>query len=87
MSPEQAITVKRLAFWGGGGLAWLFWLLGIEIMAVRQGGDSTISRVIWGLWSDQPWVIWLVSVLVAFILGFFGGHFVAQSDVIYNRIR
>lgn len=55
--------------------------------AVVAGGHSTISEMFWLVWATQPWVIWLVSVVVAFIVGFLFGHFLAQSRGVYDDIR
>lgn len=62
-------------------------LVVLEGHAVVVGQHSSISEVFWWIWAEQPWVIWLWSVLVAFITGFFAGHFLAQSSEKYDQIR
>jgi hypothetical protein len=87
VNAEQKKTVIKLAIWCGLLFLLLVGLLWIEISAIQQGGDSTISRMIWGLWADQPWVIFLVSHILAAPTWFLLGHFTAQSDEVYKRIR
>ena len=62
------------------GLAW-------EVYVYGQSGDATFSRLIWQWWVASPWSVWLVSVVFAFVAGFLSGHFVAQSDAVYEAIR
>jgi hypothetical protein len=86
MNPQQLLTVKRMALGGVLFFFWLLYLLWVEIKAVQQGGGSTISEMTWRLWADQPWVIWIISVVFAFVLGFLMGHFVGQSRELYLKL-
>lgn len=74
--------IATLAF-----IAWVAYLLFAEGQAVIQGHNSTISEMMWVIWTNQPWAIWLPSVLIAFLLGFFSGHFFGQSSDKYDAIR
>jgi hypothetical protein len=101
MTPERRRTVRRLAISGVAllvsilaFLGWACWLLLIEGQAVAQGGDSTISRVVWGLWAEQPWVLllvnnvlWFVAATLSSVLFFLLGHMTAQSNTVYEDIR
>jgi hypothetical protein len=87
MTPQQIRTSKRIALAGILFVAWVVYLLVAEFFGVKQGGESTISEVMWLAWVAQPWVIWLVSVVLAFITGFLSGHFFGQSSAVYDAIR
>lgn len=101
MTPERQRTIRRLAVSGVVlavcivvFLAWVTWLLVIEGQAVAQGGDSTISRVVWGVWASEPWVVllvnnvlWAIVCTVVGIVAFLGGHFFGQRRATYDAIR
>jgi len=80
-------TAKRLgwALWGflllAGYLTW------IELAAIRQGGDSTISRLVWYAWATQPGAILLVLVPLSWIVAYLFGHFFWQNRGLYDEIR
>jgi phosphotransferase system glucose/maltose/N-acetylglucosamine-specific IIC component len=61
--------------------------LAVEGHAISSGGNSTISEMFWLVWAEQPWVIWLATITVSFIVGFLFGHFLAQSRDVYEDIR
>lgn len=42
----------------------------VELLAVRQGGQSTISDLAWLGFAAEPWVAWLLSVVISNIAGF-----------------
>lgn len=88
MNPAQIKTVK------GCGIAVVaLFLVGVYMLYVELVGaaagdqNATISRLLWGLWASQPWVIFLLSHLVAGPVWFLAGHFVAQSSNVYDAIR
>jgi hypothetical protein len=86
MNLQQALTVKRMAIGAVLFFLWLLYILWVEIKAVQQGGNSTISEIIWRLWADQPWVLLLVLLIFSFVGGFFLGHFVGQSRELYKAL-
>jgi len=101
MKPELVVTARRLlpfaialvcigllVIFGGGG-----WLLWIELSG-KAAGDGTISRLIWQVWAEQPWVVLIIVVVVHMlvdiglvVIAFLLGHFTAQSDEVYQAIR
>ena len=87
MTAGQRKTAIGISFCAAAILGGLLGAVAVEFMAVGRGDSSTISELAWILWAQQPWVIWLVSVLVAFTLGFFSGHFLSQSKRVYDEIR
>lgn len=101
MTPERQVTIRRLAVSGVAFaasavafIAWVVWLLVIEGQAVAQGGDSTISRVVWGAWASEPGaillivcVLWAVVCTVVGITAFLCGHFFWQRSATYDAIR
>lgn len=62
-------------------------LLVTEGHAVAVGGHSTITELARLLWAHQPWVIWIVTHLIAAPIWFLMGHFVAAPESEYDRIR
>jgi hypothetical protein len=87
MTRQQIRTAKRLALLGAAVLALLGYALVIELQGVAQGGQSTISELVWLLWANQPWVVWLVSVVAAGVVMFLAGHFVSQAADTYRQMR
>lgn len=87
MNPQQAKTAKRLVFVAAGAFLLLVALLWIELAAVRQGGQSTISELIWHVWATQPWVILAFSHLIGGPIYYLAGHFTAQSNSVYDALR
>lgn len=87
MNAQQKWTVRGIA--GGIALfvALVVYLLVVEGHAVAVGGHSTISELVWLVWADQPWVVLLLSHLLAAPFWFLCGHFFAQSSDVYDRIR
>jgi uncharacterized membrane protein len=87
MNPSQKKVAGGLGCLAALGFGWLVLLLILELFGVAQGADASISRLIWGVVATQGWIVWLVSVLMSFVAGFFGGHFVSQSQRVYDEIR
>lgn len=54
----------------------------VELLAVKQGDNSTISEVTWDLWALQPWVLWLPSTMISNIFGFWLGQFYNKDVLI-----
>lgn len=65
----------------------VFYLLFVELQAVAQGGHSTISELVWLVWATQPWVVLIVSHVMAAPFWFLCGHFFAQARDVYDAIR
>jgi hypothetical protein len=86
LTPRQR-TGLLLGLWFGLASGLALALLLIELLAVRQGGHSTISELVWTQWAQQPWVIFLASHLVAMPTWFLAGHFLAQASAVYDRAR
>lgn len=87
MTPQRARTVKYLAIFLGFQFLALLGLLAIELNAVHQGGESTISEVLWQLWATQPWIVLVVSHTIAGPAWFLCGHFFAAPRGHYDEIR
>lgn len=87
MNSQQRRTVRGLAAIGAGGLLLLVGALALELLAVRDGGASTISEAFWRIWAAQPWVVLLATHAAAVPTWFLAGHFVAQSRVVYDAAR
>lgn len=87
MNEQQKRTVRGLALLGLGGFALLVGALVLEIVAVKSGGNSTISEALWSLWASQPWVILIASHALLGPAWYLAGHFTAQSAVVYEAIR
>jgi hypothetical protein len=87
LTPGQRKTTVRLAclFVAGLGLGVL--LLAVELQGAAAHDHATISELVWLLWATHPWVIFLVSHLVAGPVWFLSGHFVAQRREVYDDIR
>lgn len=66
-------------------LVLLLGMLGWELYSIER--HATFSELAWYVWARQPWVVWLVSVVVTFVVGFLSGHFWAQSSSIYEAER
>ncbi len=70
------------------GVAFGLWLVVIawrEIRGWRK--NATFSQVLTKIWAAQPWVILLPSVVCAFILGFFFGHWFGVPGEYLTQIR
>ena len=59
----------------------------LEILAVKSGGNSTISEALWRLWAEQPWVILIASHALLGPAWYLAGHFTSQSATVYEAIR
>ncbi len=87
MTPQQSKTLKLLAVWSVFAFLMLVGLLWIELNAVSQGGNSTISELMWKLWAEQPWVVFIVSHVIAAPFWFLQGHFWGQRSGTYVDAR
>lgn len=87
MNPRQLRTAKRLALLGAAALVLLVYALVVELQGVAQGGQSTISELVWLLWSTHPWVVWLVTVTVLVPALFLAGHWLGQASDKYRQMR
>jgi hypothetical protein len=83
----DAKTLKRLAIWFAAAALMILALLVIEGLAVVQGGNSTISELIWMAWANQPGPCAAVVVLLAAAVFFLLGHFWWQSSDKYDQLR
>lgn len=68
-------------------LALFGYLLFVELTAVKAGGNSTISEIMWTLWATQPWIVFIVSHTVAAPFWFLSGHFFGQARSVYEAVR
>jgi hypothetical protein len=87
MTTGQKRTAKLVGIVVGIIFLALLSLLVIEGLGIASGDEASISEVVWIVWAHQPWVVWLVSVMGAFLSGFLFGHFFAQSKSVYDEIR
>lgn len=87
MNMQQRTTVKALFL-----AVLILFLVGVLLLvaeghAVAAGGHSTISEILQYVWAKQPWTIFLASHLVAAPVWFLLGHFLAQNQDVYERMR
>lgn len=61
--------------------------LALELFGISQGDQATISELMRLLWANQPWVVLLVSHVLAAPLWFLAGHFFAAPKDEYARLR
>jgi len=87
MTAQQIRTVKRLGVALGLFVVLVLWLLYTEGAAIVQGGHSTITEVVQLGWAHQPWVFFLLGVVLTFIIAFLLGHFVAAPESQYEKLR
>lgn len=87
MNAQQKRTARGLAVLAAGGVLLLVGALALELLAVRDGGGSTISEAFWRLWAEQPWVLFVVTHTLAAPGWWLVGHFTGQSRVVYDALR
>lgn len=87
MNAAQKYTARGIALGALGFVLLIVFLLVIEGHAVIVGGHSTISEMVWLVWAKQPWIVLLVSHILAAPFWYLAGHFTAQSQETYDRIR
>lgn len=87
MNQHQKRTARGLALLGIGGFLLAVAALVLELLAVRSGGNATISEALWRVWAEQPWIFLLASHAIAGPLWYLAGHFTAQSGVVYEAER
>jgi len=87
VTTQQTKTLKRLGVALALQVATIGWLLYTEAAAVIQGGDSTISRLAWEAWANQPGAIIGILLPLTLAIGFLGGHLAWQSNRTMDAIR
>lgn len=87
MTPKRKVYIGLFAI-GAVVLLLIGSALYVESIGVRspESGD-TISELIWSVWANQPWVIFLASHLVAMPSWFLAGHWLASPKGEYDRMR
>ncbi len=66
--------------------AFASYALWVEGKAVAQGGCSTISEIAWMVWAEQPWVVWLASVIVSNVTGFLVAVFFDKQTLVLVNV-
>jgi hypothetical protein len=87
VTPQQARTARGCALIALALLLVGFGALYLELTAAASGGHSTISELFWLVWARQPWVLLIVSHLVAMPTWFLLGHFTAQASSFMDAVR
>jgi hypothetical protein len=87
MTPQQAKTLRRLCYVILAAVLVLVWLLVVELQGVGQGGQSTISELMWRVWAEQPGVVFFLSHLFAAPFWILSAHWFWQSKSVYDAIR
>lgn len=87
MNAAQKYTARGVALGALGFVLLIVFLLVVEGHAVVVGGHSTISELIWLIWAKQPWVVLLITHVLAAPFWFLAGHFFAAPSETYDRIR
>jgi hypothetical protein len=85
MNPGQLRTLKLLAIWAALAFLLLVGLLVIELTGASAHSEATISELAWILWANHPWVIFIITHIIAAPTWFLLGHFVAQAPEVYRR--
>jgi len=83
----QKYTARGIAIGALGFVLLIAFLIVVELHAVAVGGHSTISELVWLVWARQPWIVLLISHVLAAPFWYLAGHFTAQSQETYDRIR
>lgn len=86
MNAAQIKTVKGIAIFCGLQVIAFAYLLVVEI-AGAASDNAAISPILWRLWAYQPWVIFIVTHILAAPWWYLLGHFTAQSKSVYDAIR
>jgi hypothetical protein len=87
VNPAQARTARGCAIAAVGAFLIGVFLLYVELTGASAGQHATISELFWIMWARQPWVIFLVSLLVSNPISYLFGHFTAQAGDKYDRVR
>lgn len=87
MNTAQARTARGCALAAIAAFLIGVWLLYVELTGASAGAHATISELFWIVWARQPWVIYLVSLLVSNPISYLLGHFTAQASDKYDRVR
>lgn len=87
MNAAQKYTARGVAIGALGFVLLIVFLLVVEGHAVIVGGHSTISELVWLIWARQPWIVFILSHILAAPFWFLVGHFLGQSQETYDRIR
>lgn len=86
MRKTLAIGLTATAVFGGLWLGVVSWR-----EAVTLNSGATFSEVLTWIWAMQPWVIFLPAVVLAYLTGFFHGHWFGvpsrHLDAIRNGIK
>lgn len=87
MTPGQTKTLRVLvlaaALIVGTSLGLLVW----EFHSLALHDSATISETVWVLWAHQPGPIALLIATMGFWSGVLLGHFLWQSERVYDGIR
>jgi hypothetical protein len=87
MTPQQVRTARGCAIAMIAAFLVGVFLLYVELTGASSGGYASISELMWAVWAHQPWIVLLVTHLVAAPTWFLLGHFAAQSEGVYEEIR
>ena len=78
-------TPKRLAIWGGLLFVLLLGLLWVELVGCGEGDCITTNVQL--VWAVQPWVVFLVVLVIGLPVVFLLGHFTAAPADTYRQLR
>lgn len=87
MTPGQKKVAAGLGCLSVGAFILLVGAFALELFGVSQNDHATISELFRLVWAHQPWIVLIVSHVIAAPFWFLCGHFFAAPADEYARLR